>query len=269
MKTALVKTDIVDDDIFYEMNIDTKLLYMIILMSPERGVGRVYKLGDRLLSFRTGLNSKQLEVCKEQLQQSQLVFFYDGYVYLGTKSSFVQPVKGKLTYITLQKEINSIPKDIYTNFKRVYEEILGNGSQENDLWLSGESPVHVNVNDNVSVNVPVNDVVYEPKKAVIQKEAQDLAATMRDSVKTNFNFIKKPLTEKDVGKWAADIEKIHTKDGYDWNIISATLQWALNDDFWKQNIRSGSKFRKQFERLLISAKADYDKGRKYGAEVMG
>lgn len=116
MKTALIKTDIWDDDTFYEMNIDTKLIYLLLLTSPERGVGRIFKMSDRLISARSGLNQQQISVCKKQLQDIGVVFFKDNYILLAKESSFIQPVKGRLTEKVLQKEVKELPDLIISHF---------------------------------------------------------------------------------------------------------------------------------------------------------
>jgi len=142
----MIKTSLWDDDTFYELNIDTKLVYMLTLTSPERGVGRIFKMSDRIISARSGLSIDQISICKKQLESKGLVSFYKGWINLTEKSSFVQPIKGKLTPITLQREIDDIPSDIRCYF---------------DQSFTGETPVHDNDNDNdndnVHDNVKVND----------------------------------------------------------------------------------------------------------------
>lgn len=116
MKTALIKTTIWDDDTFYGLNIDTKIIYMLLLTSPERGVSRIFKMSNRLISARSGLNDQQISICKKQLEDLKIVYFIDGWIYLTEKSSFIQPVRGKLTYKTLIKEIMEVPEYIFNKF---------------------------------------------------------------------------------------------------------------------------------------------------------
>lgn len=146
VKTALIKTDIWDDDTFYDLNIDTKLLYLLILTAPERGVGRIFKMSDRILVARSGLNSKQVEVCKKQLEEKGLVGFYNSWISPTERSSFIQPVKGKLTKIVLQRETDSIPKEVIEYFIDNSSENLQSGSRA------------VQVYDNDDVNDKDNDV---------------------------------------------------------------------------------------------------------------
>lgn len=271
MKTALVKTDLCDDDLFFELNIDTKLLYMIILLSPERGVGRIFRLSKRMQSFRTGLSEKQLLTCQEQLEAAGVVYFYDQYVYMTEKSSFIQPVKGKLTAVTLERELKALPADVIRAFKLRVEELTEVSLGDSLLWLSGDSPVHVNVNDKVNDIVSVKDKDLAIGKQS-SEEAVTLAGTLRKAMDRNREIAgqepRKPKP-REIEKWAADIEKIHTKDGESWETIYMVLMWCQQDLFWRKNILSGSKFREKFEQLLISAKSEQEKKNMYGAEVAG
>lgn len=144
MKTALVKTDICDNDVFFEMNIDTKLVYMLVLLAPERGVTRIFKLGHRILAYRSGLTVKQVEVCAQQLSTLGLVHFHDNYVYLADKSSFVQPAAGKLTPLLLEKEQKALPKEVIEHFEEIAQERLRSGT--------GAAPEYVYVNVDVTSN---------------------------------------------------------------------------------------------------------------------
>lgn len=119
MRTALIKTELWDDDTFYEMNIDTKLIYLLLLTSPERGVGRIFKMSDRLISARSGLTTQQIATCKKQLEEAGSVFFIENYILLAKKSSFIQPVKGRLTEKVLAKEIKDIPENIIEHFSQL------------------------------------------------------------------------------------------------------------------------------------------------------
>lgn len=119
MKTALIKTELWDDDDFYSMNIDTKLIYLLLLTSPERGVGRIFKMSDRLISARSGLSVEQIKVCKKQLEEQGIVFFKENYILLAKNSSFIQPVKGRLTEKVLLKEVKDLPEDVLTYFSEL------------------------------------------------------------------------------------------------------------------------------------------------------
>lgn len=57
-------------------------------------------------------------------------------------------------------------------------------------------------------------------------------------------------------KWADEIRLMEEKDKRDLNKVSVIIGWALNHSFWKTNILSGSKLRKQFDKLEIQRKEE-------------
>lgn len=59
--------------------------------------------------------------------------------------------------------------------------------------------------------------------------------------------------------WVSDIDKIHRVDKRTYEQIEWMIEWVQQDDFWKGNILSPSKLRKQFNNLVIKAKGQMDK----------
>lgn len=62
----------------------------------------------------------------------------------------------------------------------------------------------------------------------------------------------KPYAEKDLQRWARDIDKINRIDGYDWRLISKVLLFSQDDHFWQANVLSGDTFRKNFDKLMAA-----------------
>lgn len=65
-----------------------------------------------------------------------------------------------------------------------------------------------------------------------------------------------PTTEKQKANWLDSIEKIHRLDGREWPEIEQVINWCQDDGFWKGNILSASKLRKQFPQLLAKMKSN-------------
>lgn len=63
----------------------------------------------------------------------------------------------------------------------------------------------------------------------------------------------KPANETTLQNWAADFDKCNRLDGHPWKEISVVLGWCQEDGWWQDNILSGSKFRKQYDQLLMKA----------------
>lgn len=59
----------------------------------------------------------------------------------------------------------------------------------------------------------------------------------------------KPESEETKQKWAADFDKCHRLDGHPWDEIESVLLFCQSDAFWRTNIRSGAKFRAQYDAL--------------------
>ena len=90
-------------------------------------------------------------------------------------------------------------------------------------------------------------------------EAEDLAEKLNNYVVAKYPFLErnyKPL------EWAIQIQRIH-KRGYSYALIEAVMKWVFEEsDFWSRNIRSATKFNKQFEvNLLPQVKDEYEKSK--------
>ena len=69
----------------------------------------------------------------------------------------------------------------------------------------------------------------------------------------------KPESEETKQKWAADFDKCHRLDGHPWDEIESVLLFCQSDSFWRTNIRSGAKFRTQFDQLRDRMEAAHDR----------
>ncbi len=50
--------------------------------------------------------------------------------------------------------------------------------------------------------------------------------------------------------WSKEAERMIRLDGHDPNLIATLIDWVTDDEFWRTNILSMAKLRKQFPRLL-------------------
>lgn len=116
MRTRVISTEIWDEDKVFSLNIDTKLLYLILLTNPYIGQTRYYKINDRQLSTFSGLNVEQIQKCKRDLTESKMALFKDGWVCI-TGYGFVECFyKGTKNEIAKQREIDKIPDHIMEYF---------------------------------------------------------------------------------------------------------------------------------------------------------
>jgi len=77
---------------------------------------------------------------------------------------------------------------------------------------------------------------------------KELALYLEKLIKDNkpdYKFRGKHYIEK----WANEVRLMRERDKRDYDRIKRVMEFALNDDFWKYNILSMEKLRKQFDRL--------------------
>jgi hypothetical protein len=119
---------------------------------------------------------------------------------------------------------------------------------------SGEKTTRYNP-DNKELKNKERNINKESTNKLTTPQALKVAVRLHACLIENFDFMGKKLSSKDHDRWAKDIEKIHRIDGYDYKMIEAVLEWSQQDEFWKQNIRSGATLRKQFTQLLVRIKS--------------
>lgn len=95
----------------------------------------------------------------------------------------------------------------------------------------------------------------KPISNVVQysSESYRLAEKLSDLCHKNFPIIKEPKLED----WAIEIDKVHRIDKQSYEVIESVLIWSQQDSFWKQNIRSASALRRNFEKMFIKAMLDF------------
>ena len=54
-------------------------------------------------------------------------------------------------------------------------------------------------------------------------------------------------------KWLSDMERLHRLDERSWEQITKAIEWCQADDFWRGNIMSPAKLRKQYDQLRLAA----------------
>lgn len=250
MKTAIIKTDFwLDDDIF-ELNSDTRLLYLCLLTNPSRDLLPAFKCSDRILSAYTGYSRDLIEVCRRQLIAAEKIIFIKGY-YIFCEQDFVKPSTGRDSLKIYERDWNKLPLEVQDCINQLHEKSTGTSTGTTTGTGTGRIDIGIDIGKDIAIGI---DKTITKKEVPV--EAINLATKLQELVMENFSFVKK--NDKDVKTWAEDIERIHRIDGYDWSLIEFVIIWSQNDDFWKQNIRSGAKLRKKFVDLLVKAKVEFD-----------
>lgn len=92
-------------------------------------------------------------------------------------------------------------------------------------------------------------------KIIAQWTSRDmeLAHGLYELVKRNYSFIP-DANDQLLISWATDINKLVRLDGYDPKLVEAVIRWSQQDEFWRQNVRSGGALRKHFVKMLVKIK---------------
>lgn len=186
MKTTIVKTDVWKDDELFSLHLDSKLLYLFILTSPDRGCITVFKWSKRVASFYTGVNESQIETALKELKEQGFVDVYKGYV------GILKEHLGKNGYrwneTNAVKEWADIPQDVVAHFE----------GKPKPKRVENEKPVKK----------------AEPKetaKTIIAAQPEALRQPLLDFMADRLER-KKPATTGAVKRWISKLESMYPKD---------------------------------------------------------
>jgi hypothetical protein len=93
----------------------------------------------------------------------------------------------------------------------------------------------------------------------IELRTNELSRTYGDEIHQACNLLaelieangsKKPAV---TDKWLSDMERLHRIDERSWEQITKAIYWCQEDDFWRGNIMSPAKLRKQYDQLRLAA----------------
>lgn len=105
--------------------------------------------------------------------------------------------------------------------------------------------------DVTTLTKPINKELDKSNSLTSKKEvdpsAVSLSLLLVELIKARGGHVK----TADAYRWATDVEKINRLDGFSWAEIEKVIKWCQADDFWQNNILSGSKLRKQMVQLAL------------------
>ena len=137
------------------------------------------------------------------------------------------------------------------------------GKYANELYAD-EKPVSISNKENSNKdnsNKEEKNIMSAPAKPAptreLPEEAKKLAQRLHKWITKNKPDRK--IQDNWQDRWAADIEKMHRIDGRSWEAIAACIDWSQRDDFWHQNILSGAKLRKHYDRMSDRARSERQK----------
>lgn len=113
-------------------------------------------------------------------------------------------------------------------------------------------------NKNVKNAKNEKEVISSSRKFKIYDSESDyfqLALRLYKQIKNNNQSFKEPNLQK----WSDDIRLMMERDQRTYKQIEYLINWCQQDSFWKSNILSPKKLRKQFDQLVIKATSEHQK----------
>jgi len=174
----------------------------------------------------------------------------------------------KKGYILQDYKFSWLTDSIFQNENRELQNENSNFQNENTIpeittEITTENTKSSNSCSDKSPNEKSDD---EPK---FDEDSEPYKAAVYLRRKVNSNFPKQPTPNenpKDLEDWAVELDRLNRlgtvgaeDKGYSWEEIYEIMMWCQDDIFWKKNILSAGKFRKQIVRLEADMKEDKSK----------
>jgi hypothetical protein len=104
--------------------------------------------------------------------------------------------------------------------------------------------------------VPTNkDKRKNNSQKILKKEYFDLVDLLIERMRLNDPRARVLNTERQREEWANDFKRLIERDGRSMEEVREVLIWCQEDSFWRGNILSASKLRKQFTQLKLKKEA--------------
>lgn len=131
--------------------------------------------------------------------------------------------------------------------------------QNNNTNQNQEGP-----DDSSDESKPIETLDYEPESKPYQA-----AKFLKEKILENNPRERVPDEPEGIQDWATEMDRLNrigvpgadpNKDlGYSWKEIFWFIRWCQDNKFWKTNIKSASKFRKQITKLEDQARQQFEK----------
>jgi phage replication O-like protein O len=188
--------------------------------------------------------SKATDVHRKQIQREIVVLIERKFINVISEATFSKP--RIITFNKNYKEWLESEQGTYSLPPNEKDTQTGN---ELDTSTGNELAPQERKKDNIKESIPLkkesktfsdSDKEYKLSKYLSKCIAERLDKPLKD--------------EKTLQSWAKEFNKMVRLDKYDYDEMLEVLQFSQTDDFWKKNILSAAKFRKQYLTLLAQMK---------------
>lgn len=221
----MISLQITDTDAFLDMPATSQLLYFhLTIRADDEGFVSNPKKISRLI----GIQNDDLKVL---IAKRFVLEFESGVVVIKHWLIHNTIRMDRFNKTVYQKEKNSLT----VKENKAYTELATKGQP---------------IGNQKTTQVKLSKVKLSKVKLNYSEKDKILTDLLYKLIKQNYPFLK----EKDYSKDYAEMNKLNRIDEWEYKQIEFIIRWSQRDNFWKQNIRSVIKLRKQFENLVIRAK---------------
>lgn len=228
---------------FQSLSIEGKLLWLFLLTGPHNsGLPAIYRIGYGYLHDELGWEIALLkDIIREELEPKKMVSVDTLVNVFHLPSWYKYSAKPKQSRVLKSwlNQLDNIP-DCHDKFDYIerlidfLEDTEYGGSEMVREWKKGNeiilAPTNVKKKKKVA-SPPTNS-----SKKVDKKHAK-ISRDFYDKAKVNLPKMSKAELEKTINKGAEEIDKLVRLDGYTEEQVVKTLEFALDDDFWKRNLQ--------------------------------
>ena len=230
-KKRYITTEFWRDSFIDDLDPIEKLLFLYLICNPATNLCGIYQIPLRIIASDTGIDSRALENIFAKFAEKKRAYYLEGWVILPNAPKHQQVENSKIVE-GIRRELN----------EEVSKEIL---EKLDTLSIPYIYTIDAPVKYSIGISKSISKVKYSV-------EDQKLAQTLYDLIKeSNPAWYVTPNWDQ----WSEDIRKIRELDKRTSEQIEFIIRWSQGDDFWRKNILSPSKLRKQFNTLVVQAKA--------------
>lgn len=221
-----------------------KLLFLYLITNSHAHVSGIYYLPIAFASLETGIKEKELDTLLDTLSNAGLIKRDRVSDVIWVVKMFDRQGKGAKNDNAAAEQLKSLHKCILIDdFLQFYS--------------------HRKIPYTIPYTIPSPVFSYqeqeqeqEQKKKQDQEKSSKPSFTDDDLLTSQWMFSKiveilPKAKQPDYGLWARDIRLMREVDKKTDEEIREVFSWANSDSFWRANILSPSKLRKQFDRLVL------------------
>lgn len=225
------------------------LFYRLITYADDFGLFKSDPvLVNRALFPRKNYKNEQVSDWLDEVSETGMIIFYAGsdgepYGFFSNWDKHQQQRAKRPKYPTPDEKIGEYFKSI----KDLMGEIIPNGNHMiSDDVICHRNPIQSNPIRESNPNSRESE-----KLKIKNPDAISLTQFLYDLIKKNNPNARNP----NLNSWAEEMDRIIRIDGRDPEDIRKVIAWCQTDSFWRGNILSVTKLRKQYDQLWIKMKS--------------